>query len=124
MDFIREHTTAVLGGIIAVAVIAGYFLFFGGSAPVSSLQVIRPESGADKGISQELLATLLELHSITLDTSVWVDPSFQSLRDFGVALAPAPVGRDNPFAPLGSASRAAQTTTTSGAQQGAKPLGQ
>lgn len=124
MDFIREHTTAVLGGVIAIAVIAGYFLFFGNSAPTPSLQVIRPEKSADKGISQELLATLLQLHSITLDSSVWADPSFQSLRDFGVALAPAPVGRDNPFAPLGSVSRSAQTTTTSGAQQGAKPLGQ
>ena len=104
MDYIREHTSIVLGIVVAVFAVAGYLLFFRGDTSTAPLSVTRPQE-TQGGVSQELLSTLLQLHSMSLDERVWSDPVFKSLRDFGVALSPAPVGRPNPFAPLGSALR-------------------
>ena len=37
------------------------------------------------------------LRATELNTSLFADPLFVGLRDFGVAIAPQPVGRRNPF---------------------------
>lgn len=50
----------------------------------------------------ELLNSLSELRSVKLDSSIFSDPEFLSLVDFGRTIAPEPVGRSNPFAPLGA----------------------
>ena len=60
-------------------------------------------SSADSGaasVSKELLVTLTNLRTIRLDDSIFSDPSFISLADYGVTIPPQPVGRRNPFAPL------------------------
>lgn len=52
-------------------------------------------------VSQEILATLGNLRTIKLDNSIFSDPLFISLSDFGVNIPPAAAGRRNPFAPVG-----------------------
>lgn len=53
-------------------------------------------------VGQEVVALLAELESITLDISIFSDPSFVSLYNFGQVVNPEVVGRSNPFAPIGS----------------------
>ncbi len=50
-------------------------------------------------LSQNLLVTLQNLHTIKLDNSIFSNPAFQSLSDFGVAIPAENVGRRNPFEP-------------------------
>jgi len=37
------------------------------------------------------------MRSIRLDSSIFENPAFASLRDFGREIIPEPVGRTNPF---------------------------
>jgi len=52
-------------------------------------------------LSQEILLTLGQLHTIRLDPAIFTDPVFASLTDFGVTIPPQNAGRRNPFAPVG-----------------------
>ncbi|KKW42875.1 MAG: hypothetical protein UY93_C0007G0004 [Parcubacteria group bacterium GW2011_GWA1_56_13] len=52
-------------------------------------------------LSQEILLTLGQLHTIRLDPAIFTDPVFASLTDFGVTIPPQQAGRRNPFAPVG-----------------------
>lgn len=95
MNFITKNK-GMLGGVIVV-VLCGllYFMYFsGGSAPALS------SSSQTSPISQDLLAALQNLHTITLDNSIFSDQVFTSLTDFGVTIPPENVGRRNPFIPL------------------------
>ena len=51
------------------------------------------------------------LRTIDLDNSLFKDPLFVSLSDFGVTIPPAAAGRRNPFAPVGQGGGAAQAAT-------------
>ncbi len=94
-------------GIVAVIFVA-YRVFFAQEeeAPLSSTT----PSGvpAEEG---DLLSLLLELKSISLPQDIFSDPAFATLQDFTVTLAPEPIGRRNPFAPIG-VGEVAETSTT------------
>lgn len=94
-DLINKNKT-LLGGLLAAsALVWVYFTFFsGGEAPLLS------ESQPSSPVSQELLVTLSNLRTIRLDETIFEDPVFISLSDFGVVIPPEAVGRRNPFAPF------------------------
>lgn len=98
MNLLKRYQGVI--GILAIA-IAGfiaYSVFFKGSdAPPLSQEDV---SAAKSAVDQELIALLLTLKTITLDTALFDDPAFKSLKDFSQELVPEPVGRPNPFAPL------------------------
>ena len=97
MDFYRRYQTAILFIVVVWVAYAGYQFFFASTGdPV--LTVSEEATSAD----QEFIALLFELRGITLDNAVFGDPVFKSLSDFSLELVPEPVGRDNPFAPLGA----------------------
>lgn len=74
-----------------------YFTYFSGStAPLTA-------SSVDQSVSGDLLVTLNSLHTIKLDNSIFGDPVFASLSDFGVSIPAQDAGRRNPFAPIGKA---------------------
>ncbi|MBI2618257.1 hypothetical protein HYW58_02280 [Candidatus Kaiserbacteria bacterium] len=103
IDVLKKYKNILLvTGILIIAFI-GYSLFSDGSDGVSVL-VSSPTSGSQTRGNNELLLLLVSLESISLDDSLFNDPAFKSLIDFGQALIPEPVGRLNPFAPVGSES--------------------
>ena len=51
--------------------------------------------------SDEILDLLRDLKRLSFDETLFSDPRFRNLVDFGVELLPEPKGRRNPFAPLG-----------------------
>ncbi len=87
----------VVGGIVlAVVVGLGYYVWQSQSnAPLLS------QASATSPSSEQILATLSQLHTIQLDPTLFSDPTFQSLSDFGVTIPSQSAGRRNPFAPLG-----------------------
>jgi len=81
--------------VVLLAGIYVYVTYFSPSAPAALTA-----SDNSTALSQNLLVTLQNLHTIKLDNSIFSDPAFQSLTDFGVVIPPEAVGRRNPFLPL------------------------
>jgi|SRR3989344_4493695 len=99
MMFLTKYKNTLIALVIIVALFAAYKIFFAGDAADDEL--LAPTSIAEGDDRSELLTTLLELKSLTLDESLFTSNAFRSLRDFSQRLVPEPVGRRNPFAPIG-----------------------
>ena len=98
--------------VVVVAALAALYYFYSSGGQDALLTTEEPDSP----VSQEILATLGNLRTIKLDSSVFQDPLFLSLSDFGVTIPPATAGRRNPFAPVGQGGNtpaSAATTTKS-----------
>ncbi len=104
MAFIKENLKNILlGGGLGIALLLAYVVFWPSSDGATLLSVERPAGVKEN----DLLVLLLDLKSLQLDDSVLSDPVFRSLKHFGVDIPPEPVGRSNPFAPIGSGNAAA-----------------
>jgi hypothetical protein len=103
LQFIGQNKTLIAGGL---ALLLGTLYFWWGSGDEPLLTTSQEPSP----VSQELLLTLTNLQTIKLDASIFSDPAFQSLSDYGVVIPRQNVGRRNPFAPLGSGSGASTST--------------
>jgi hypothetical protein len=96
MQFLKDNKM-LIGGIAGIVILAYvYFTYFSGS-PTALLTTTQ-----NTPATSDLLITLASLHTITLDNSIFTDPAYLSLTDFGVTIPPENVGRPNPFAPLGA----------------------
>lgn len=51
-------------------------------------------------VDSDVVGVLLQLRAVSLSGTIFTDPAFQALQDFGSEIIPEPVGRENPFAPL------------------------
>jgi len=61
---------------------------------------------------RDIVNVLLQLRAVTLAGTIFTDPTFMALQDFGSEIVPEPVGRPNPFAPLGFNTQASTSTST------------
>jgi len=104
MDFIKKNATPILGGIILLCGIYVYTTYFSGG----SSGTLTASSDANS-TTQQLLVTLQNLHTIKLDDSIFSNPAFQSLNDFGVTLPQGTYGRRDPFLPVGGAGSGASS---------------
>ncbi len=86
----------MLMGLLAAAAIAGLLYWWSGQGPTTTLVTEESQSP----LSTDLLATLGNLNTITLDETLFTDEIFQSLTDFGVTIPEQSAGRRNPFAPI------------------------
>src|SRR3989338_3896274 len=109
MDTLKRIDKRVLiaSGIIVILLAGAFFYWLSGRSsgeapPITEL----PASTLDTTLGRDLLVALAKLKSTALDTSIFDDPVFMSLKDFGVEIASQPVGRRNPFAEFGDGSRA------------------
>ena len=112
---ILEHK--LIAGIGTVIILGA--LWYGLTGTATPPPVLQQGSGGSSE-DQELVATLLALRAVTLSGTIFNDPVFMSLQDFGVAITPEPVGRPNPFAPLPPSVRPT-TQSTQGANIFAPP---
>ena len=97
MDFIRSNKTLIIGALVALLVVYGIWMYSGSGttqAPLTAEPTSSSAAGAD------LLIALTNLQAVKLDSSIFLDPVFRSLSDFGVDIPSQPVGRSNPFSPL------------------------
>lgn len=88
---------AIIGALVIAALVV-YVLFF---MPKEEPVLSGAPAAASAAVDQDLVAILFELNAITLNDDIFSDQIFRSLVDFGQELVPEPVGRVNPFAPLG-----------------------
>ena len=97
LDIIKQNK--IILAVLVVVIVA--FTWFGLSDRQAPSTVLTTTASAvDSSVAeQEILKLLLNMRSIRLDSSIFEDPAFNSLRDFGREIIPEPVGRSNPFAP-------------------------
>ncbi|HEX9608746.1 MAG TPA: hypothetical protein VGA06_00865 [Candidatus Paceibacterota bacterium] len=100
MNFYRKYKNYILGAVAITLLFIAYSIVFrgGDSGPILQVEEVDPETA----VEQDLLVTLLQLRSVELNGRIFSNPAFHSLRDFSQPIAPQPVGRNNPFAPLGT----------------------
>ena len=98
MDFLKKYKVEEIGVAVLLLLCYVYFAYFSGSSSSPTLS----SSDSSVTLSQNLLVTLQNLHTIKLDDSIFTEPVFQSLNDFGVSIPPESVGRADPFLPLTS----------------------
>ena len=116
MGLIKQHKLAFIG-IIVVVVGGIWYGMTSNSAPEQLVTQVSTSSGSptQDSADQELVASLLTLRAVTLSGTIFQDPAFTGLQDFGTTIVAEPVGRPNPFAPLGKTNAAA--TPASGSSQ-------
>lgn len=96
--------------VLSLLAALALLLSFLGSEPSNSL--VETEDGAQPIASERgIVETLLQLRSVSLSGTIFSDPAFIYLRDFGTQIVSEPVGRPNPFAPLSLRPAPATTTT-------------
>jgi len=99
--------------ILTLSLIIGAMSFFGNSSSSSSPKVensLSSSKGAGLAVTEgdsqaqndEFSAVLASIKGISIDTSIFEDPSFKALRDYPISLGTDVVGRINPFAPVGT----------------------
>ena len=99
MGSLFSKNTILVVGLAAFVGIVGWYVLKGSPAS-ESLLVTENVAGAPNEEERDLVATLLQLKAVSLDGTIFSDPAFQSLVDYGIEIVPEPVGRANPFAPL------------------------
>ena len=107
MAFIKNNLITLLVIAACVASLIIYENYF--SAPPADV-LTSSTATSTSSVGGDLLGSIAQLKAVTLDPSIFSDPVFLSLVDFGVAIPLEPVGRGNPFAPLGNVSSAATGT--------------
>ena len=95
-QFLKDNKMLALGSVVVILGALLYFMFFSGPSEEAAV-VAQDDTGS---VSRELVITLSNLNTIRLDASIFDDPVFLSLSDFGVQIPLQNVGRRNPFAPF------------------------
>ncbi len=106
MDILKNKT--LMGGVAAIVLLSLVYYVWNTAGSSELLST----TGGTSPLSQEILTTLGQLQTLRLDPSLFKDPVFVSLSDFGATIPPQQAGRRNPFAPVGSASGGPISSTT------------
>ncbi|MBI2030214.1 hypothetical protein HYT05_01185 [Candidatus Kaiserbacteria bacterium] len=125
--------------VLGVAVIAAAALWYGmsqSSAPDTTIitSSVEGTSNTPGGVvtpgpvdkdTQQILEILLALRAVKLDETLFSNQAFISLKDYSTQIVPEPVGRPDPFAPLGAAGQVSAAGTvgqSSGSPSGLQGL--
>lgn len=96
----------ILGGVVLAGIVWYSFM------REDSTQLLQTKDlTTATSVDSDVVGVLLQLRSISLSGTIFSDPAFQSLQDFGREIVPEPAGRSNPFAPLNGASVRTSTST-------------
>ncbi len=105
--------TLIIIGVIVVIVLIIYYAFPRGATSSNTL-LTTTNSTSPSPVTEQLLASLSNLQSVTLNNAIFSNPVFQSLTDFGVVIPPENVGRRNPFQSFGTVVSAPSQPSSSG----------
>lgn len=107
------HNKLVFFAAIVIIVGGVWYGLSQSAAPAPLLTTTAADgSAATQANDQEIIGTLLALRAVTLSGTVFSDPAFLTLDDHGTPIVPEPVGRQNPFAPLGVQQQTASAALT------------
>jgi hypothetical protein len=94
----------IILAVAALAIVAGlWYGLFGGPSSAPALTTENP-SGVVSEENKDIVTSLLQLRSVTLSGTIFTSQVFKGLKDFSTDIRQEPVGRADPFAPLGTRS--------------------
>lgn len=97
MSLVRnKYILLCVAGVVLAGVIWYSFMRDKTPAPLLQTEDLTEASNVDS----DIVAILLQLRAVSLSGTIFGDPAFMSLQDFGSEIIPEPIGRANPFAPL------------------------
>lgn len=108
----------IIISLVAVGVLYfAYNMFFGSSnnddVLISGTNNLSARNLAEvQVLGKQITQALVQIESLSLDRSIFENSIFNSLIDRGESIAPEPIGRSNPFAPLGENSGGIDTNIT------------
>jgi len=91
--------TYIIVGVILVAAVIAYF-YWQGTGSSSGTAALGQVNADEQSAGVKVFSLLSEINSLRIDSSLFDDPGYRTLRDFTVAVPALPVGRSNPFAPV------------------------
>ena len=93
-NLLKNLITALL---IALSLGGVYFLI---SSNNSEYDEFASENSDIELQTQKILSDTNKINELKIDTTIFDDQSFMSLRDYGISITDVQPGRSNPFAPL------------------------
>jgi hypothetical protein len=115
MAWILQHKLVALG--IVVLLVGGVFYGLMRDStpePLLTNEIVATGSPTSDSADQQLVESLLTLRAVSLSGTIFQDPAFRSLKDSGTGIVPEPIGRQNPFAPIGHATASTSTPAVGG----------
>ena len=95
--------------LIIIVVVALLLYFYTKGEPTDSGSSLSTESSAESASAQEasnrVIILLNKINSLNIDAKLFESAEYKSLVDYTIAIPDQPVGRPNPFAPIGSTQR-------------------
>ena len=98
--------------IIGVVVVILAFVHFYSKGSGSENASLLEQSSQNTDVSVQVTALFNQIKFLRIDTSLFKDPAYKTLRDYSVAIPQQNVGRTNPFAPVSGFSSRIQTATS------------
>jgi len=96
---------------IAIGVLVAFMAWRFIAPEPQAESLLTTESMETGSVDSTLVDTLLTLRAVSLSGTIFSEPAFAALQDFGTQIVAEPVGRENPFAPISF--RATSTPRTS-----------
>ncbi|MDA8611345.1 hypothetical protein N9L18_00575 [Candidatus Pacebacteria bacterium] len=90
--------------LVIIAAFVLYTIFFTGEDEGEGLVSSNATTGQTPAsiVGAEIVAALNRIESLRLDRTIFDDPVYKSLKDRSQEIPPEPVGKANPFDPIGS----------------------
>lgn len=98
---IKRYKLALLLILLAIGSFVAYQMLYVDGGITSLLVSQRGTEISGNVVGREIINLLDELQEISLSRDIFNDPAFRSLIDFEQDILPEPIGRSNPFAPIG-----------------------
>lgn len=99
LETLKKYKTILIVLVIAVGGFFVYQQFFAGNAGTPLL--LSEDASGGTAAGESLIQLLDEVKQIQFDTEFLQSSVFTSLVDFTESIRPEPVGRTNPFDPIG-----------------------
>ena len=101
-NFLRKYKMTLIGAVLIAGAFIAYRSYFIDDGKNSVLVSQSGDEISGSVVGREIVILLNELQSIDLDGSILDDPAFRSLMDFEQEVRAEPIGRNNPFIPIGN----------------------
>lgn len=92
-----SKTPYIILTIVVIFLVLAYLYWSGTKVPDSLTLDVSIDTQA---VGSRVLRLLNEIDSLHVDSSLFSDSSYKTLRDYTVDIPSLPVGRPNPFSPI------------------------
>lgn len=105
MEILMKYKKWIIGAVVLIILFIVYSVFFNNSSSNNSGSDALLSSNTSQRpaeiVGNEIITALNQIEALILDRSLFADPVYRSLKDRSQIIPPEPVGKANPFDPIG-----------------------